>query len=82
MRELQREAGDKSFICPVNVIVNFVPLRFAEQAKRLLLALEKLGVVECVQRGAPHLPGKPGKSSLWRYSCVAPRNSVLTVEGC
>jgi hypothetical protein len=68
MRELQRDAGDKSFICPVNVIVSFVPLRFAEQGKRLLLVLEKAGVIECVERGSPHLPGKPGKSSVWRYN--------------
>jgi hypothetical protein len=67
MRELQRDAGDKSFICPVNVVVSFVPLRFAEQGKRLLLVLEKAGVIECVERGSPHLPGKPGKSSVWRY---------------
>jgi hypothetical protein len=67
MRELQRDAGDKSFICPVNVIVSFVPLRFAEQAKRVLLVLEKAGVIECVEHGSPHLAGKPGKSSVWRY---------------
>jgi hypothetical protein len=67
MRELQRDAGEKSFICPVNVIVAFVPLRFAEQARRILFVLEQTGVIECVQRGAPHMPGKPGKSSIWRY---------------
>jgi hypothetical protein len=67
MRELQRDAGQKSFICPINVIVSFVPLRFAEQAKRILLVLEKAEVIECVERGAPHMPGKPGKSSIWRY---------------
>jgi hypothetical protein len=67
MRELQRDAGEKSFICPVNVIVAFVPLRFAEQARRILFVLEQTGVIECVQRGAPHVPGKPGKSSIWRY---------------
>lgn len=68
MRELQREAGDKSFICPVNIVVSFVPLRFAEQAKRIQHVLEKKGAVTCVERGAPHLPGKPGKSSVWRYN--------------
>ena len=67
MRELQRDAQERPFICPVNVIVRFVPLRFAEQAKRILLLLEKATVIECVVRGAPHMPGKPGKSSLWRY---------------
>jgi hypothetical protein len=66
MRELQRD-GEKSFICPINVIVSFVPLRFAEQAKRILLLLEKATVIECVERGAPHMLGKPGKSSIWRY---------------
>jgi hypothetical protein len=67
MRELQRDAGEKCFICPVNVIVGFVPLRFAEQARRILFVLEQTGVIECVQRGAPHMPGKPGKSSIWHY---------------
>jgi hypothetical protein len=68
MRELQRDAGDKSFICPVNVIVKFVPLRFAEQAKRILLVLEKSGVIQCVERGRPHAPGVYGKSTVWRYT--------------
>jgi hypothetical protein len=67
MRELQRDAGEKSFICPVNVIVGFVPLRFGEQARRILFVLEETGVIQCVERGAPHMPGKPGKSSIWRY---------------
>src|SRR4029453_17857082 len=67
MRELQRDAAEKSFICPVNVIVKFVPLCFAEQARRILFVLEQTGVIECVERGAPHVPGKPGKSSIWRY---------------
>jgi hypothetical protein len=67
MRELQRDAGDKSFICSVNVVTRFAALEHPEKAKRLLLMLEKSGVIECVERGAPHLPGKPGKSSLWRY---------------
>jgi hypothetical protein len=63
----QRDAGEKSFICPVNVIVGFVPLRFAEQARRILFVLEQTGVIEYVERGAPHTPGKPGKSGVWRY---------------
>jgi hypothetical protein len=67
MRELQREAAEKSFICPVNVIVRFVPLRFAEQARRILFVLEQSKVIECVDRGAPHMPGKPGKATVWRY---------------
>jgi hypothetical protein len=67
MRELQRDAAEKSFICPVNVIVRFLPLSHPEKAKRILLVLEQTGVIECVERGAPHMPGKPGKSSIWRY---------------
>jgi hypothetical protein len=67
MRELQRDAGEKSFICPVNVIVAFVPLRFAEQARRILFVLERMDVIECIRRGAPYMVGKPGKSSIWRY---------------
>jgi hypothetical protein len=68
MRELQRDAGEKSFICPVNIIVKFVPLRFAEQAKRILQVLEKSGVIRCVDRGRPHAPGVYGKSTVWRYT--------------
>jgi hypothetical protein len=68
MRELQRDAGEKSFICPVNVIVKFVPLRFAEQAKRILFVLEKKGIIQCVERGRPHAPGVYGKSTVWRYT--------------
>jgi hypothetical protein len=67
MRELQRDAGEKSFICPVNVIVRHVPLSHPEKAKRILFVLEKAGVIQSVERGAPHMPGKPGKSSIWRY---------------
>ena len=67
MRELQGEAGEKPFICPVNVIVRFVPLRFTEQARRIFFVLEESRVIECVDRGAPHMPGKPGKPTVWRY---------------
>jgi hypothetical protein len=66
MRELQRNAGDKSFIAPINVIGRFASLH-PEQARRILFVLERRGVIECLERGAPRLPGKPGVSSIWRY---------------
>jgi len=34
-RELQREAGDRPFICPVNMAQQFLGLRFPEQANYL-----------------------------------------------
>ena len=66
-RELQRDAGERGFICPVNVVQQFVNLRWPAQAHWLLHQLELNGVIECVDRGAPNLPGKKGKSTIWRY---------------
>ena len=66
VRELQRDAGEKSFIAPVNVVAKFANLDHPEKAKRILFILEKAGVIQCVDRGAPHMPGKPGKSTIWR----------------
>src|SRR5262249_36573071 len=64
----QSSAGGCSSVDPVNVIVRFVRLSPPEKAKRILLVLEQAGVIECVERGAPHTPGKRGKSSVWRYN--------------
>jgi Toprim domain-containing protein len=67
-RELQRAAGrGRSFICPVNILVDWVPFRWPEQARLWQARLEKEGVIECAERGAPHVRGKRGKSTLWRY---------------
>jgi hypothetical protein len=66
-RELQRDAGDKPFICPVNVAQQFLGLRFATAANRLIHELEYEKVIECVDRGAPNRLGKKGKPTLWRY---------------
>jgi hypothetical protein len=66
-RELQRNAGNRAFLCPVNILVEFVPVRWPAQASWLLHVLERHGVIECVDRGAPNLSGKKGKSTVWRY---------------
>jgi hypothetical protein len=66
-RELQREGGDRAYICPVNVIVQFAGLDWPEQARWIQHKLEKAGVIQCFERGAPHTEGKRGKSTLWRY---------------
>ena len=66
-RELQRDAGDRGFICPVNVVQQFLNLRWPAQAHWLLHQLECNGVLECVDRGAPNTPGKKGKPTIWRY---------------
>jgi hypothetical protein len=66
-RELQREAGERSFICPVNVVQRFLNRRFPEEANRLLHQLERHKVIECVDRGAPNKVGVKGKPTFWRY---------------
>jgi hypothetical protein len=66
-RELQRDAGDRAFICPVNVVKDFLNLRWPSQANWLLHELENEKVIECVDRGAPNTTGKKGKATMWRY---------------
>ena len=67
-RELQREAGDRLFICPVGVVMQFLALPWRSQAGWLLGVLEDEKVIECVDRGEPNKPGKKGKPTLWRYN--------------
>jgi hypothetical protein len=66
-RELQREAGDGPYICPVSVAAKFLEQDWPEQARWVQHKLEKAGVIQCFERGAPHTEGKRGKSTLWRY---------------
>jgi hypothetical protein len=66
-RELQRDAGDRPYICPVNVAQEFLNLRWPSQANYLNHVLEEEKVIECVERGAPNKPGQKGKSTFWRY---------------
>jgi hypothetical protein len=66
-RELQRDARDRTYICPVGVVVDFLGLRWRSQAEWLLRVLEEEQVIECVDRGEPNKPGKKGKPTLWRY---------------
>jgi hypothetical protein len=66
-RELQRDAGDKPFICPVSVAQQFLGLRFATAANRLLHELEDEKVIECVDRGTPNKKGEKGRPTMWRY---------------
>jgi hypothetical protein len=66
-RELQRDAGDRPFICPVNVVQQFLGLRWPNQANYLLHVLEDENVLECAARGAPNKKGEKGKATMWRY---------------
>jgi hypothetical protein len=66
-RELQRDAGGRAFICPVNVVQQFLNLRWPVQARWVLHQLELNGVIECVDRGTPNTTGKKGKATMWRY---------------
>jgi hypothetical protein len=66
-RELQRDARDRPFICPVNVAQQFLGLRWPSQANYLLHVLEEEKVIECFDRGAPNKPGQKGKPTLWLY---------------
>jgi hypothetical protein len=66
-RELQRNAGNRPFICSVNVAQRFLGLRWASQANYLLHILEDEKVLECADRGAPNKPGVKGKPTMWRY---------------
>ena len=66
-RELQRDAGDRPYICPVNKITGFLQLKYPEQANWIQHQLEKADVIHCVGRGEPHRQGRRGKSTLWRY---------------
>jgi hypothetical protein len=66
-RELQRDAGDRPYICPVNVAQGFLNLPWPSQANYLLHVLEDEHVIECVDRGAPNKPGQKGKPTMWRY---------------
>ena len=66
-RELQRNSGDRPFICPVNVVQKFLRLRWPSQANYLLHTLEDEEVIECVERGLPNRRGQKGKSTLWHF---------------
>jgi hypothetical protein len=66
-RELQRDARGRPFICPVGVVVDFIPVRWRSQAAWLLEVLEEEDVIECVDRGAPNKPKQKGKATMWRY---------------
>lgn len=66
-RELQRDAGDRPYICPVNVAQAFLNLRWPSQANYLNHVLEEEKVIECVERGAPNKPGQKGKPTFWQY---------------
>ena len=66
-RELQRDAEERrAFICPVNTIAQFAGLRGRTGALDSDSA-RKAGVIQCVDRGLPHVAGAKGKSTLWRY---------------
>jgi hypothetical protein len=66
-RELQREARGRPYICPIGIVVDFIPVRWRSQAGWLTHVLEEEGVIECVDRGVPNKPGMKGKPTLWRY---------------
>jgi len=66
-RELQRDAGTHAFICPVNVVQQFLDFGHPSPANYVLHVLEQHKVIECVERGAPNKPGVKGKPTFWRY---------------
>jgi hypothetical protein len=66
-RKLQRIAGDRPYICPVNVAQAFLNLRWPSQANWLNHVLENEHVIECVDRGVPNKPGQKGKPTMWKY---------------
>ena len=66
-RELQRDARDRPYICPISVVVDFIPVRWRSQAGWLTHVLEDEGVIECVERGASNKVGVKGKPTYWRY---------------
>ena len=66
-RELQRQQGERPFICPVNKAKEHLQLRWPSQANYLLHLLERERVVECVERGSPNRSGVKGKTTFWRY---------------
>ena len=51
-RELQREAGDRPFICPVGVVLQFLSLQWRSQAGWLLQVVEEEQVMMRGQRRA------------------------------
>lgn len=66
-RELQREAGEASYICPINTIQDFLGQRWPEQARWIQRQLEQAKVILCVKRGIPNAKGFKGTCSFWRY---------------
>jgi len=48
-------------------VAKFLQLEWVEQARWIQHKLERAGVIQCIERGAPHIEGKRGKSTLWRY---------------
>jgi hypothetical protein len=66
-RELQRDAGDRPFICPVSVAQQFLGVKGRATAAWFLTVLEDEKVIECVDRGVPNKRGVKGKPTLWRY---------------
>jgi hypothetical protein len=66
-RELQRNAKERPFICPVNVVQRLFNLHSDKEANHLIHELEDEEVIKCVERGVPNTQGRKGKPTLWRY---------------
>ena len=71
-RELQRDAGDRGFICPVNTIVEFAGLRWPEQARWIQNVLEKAGVISLYGSGVPSRHGRP-----WQVNRLALSQTIV-----
>jgi len=65
----QRDAGDSPFTCPVNELRRVLGMSHLHPSLVwwMFRVLEEEGVIECVDRGAPNMKGKKGKSTMWRY---------------
>jgi hypothetical protein len=66
-RELQRDARDQPFKCPVKFVQHFLCLTSLAHASGLLRKLEHRGVIQCVRRGTVSRGDVKGVATLWRF---------------
>jgi len=67
LRELQADAGEKAFICPVKLAMHFLQLTSLAHASGLLRSLEYRGILYCVKRGTATRGDVQGTPTLWRF---------------
>ena len=67
-RELQRDAGDQPFRCPVRFVQAFFDLGQVAHASNLLRQLEVRDLIKCVRRGTQTKGDVRGVPSLYRLN--------------